>query len=264
MQPKNGRDSTRRNRNIGTGKQGHGQNNRLVIPFKNHPIPTFYFENLHNYQSIKRDIEIGVTVTFLVEETREDCFHACTVDDISYLLRFVPPADLEELDLIVLRQPKRKEEVLNTAWGRWVRYVEIDKHEGSAIFLEATSLSTPFHWSKSLSPDWQRELERLRDDGHKITTTKREYEISISLESVRATQLYRTLLHDIGHHVDYFNDCDAFDKKPSSERERFAHRYADELRLELTRRGIIPFGRMCSIEMLEQNRLRPADFIAIR
>src|SRR5262249_2359915 len=149
--------------------------------------------------------------------------------DISYLLRFVPPADLEELDFIVLRQPKRKEEVLNAAWGRWVPSVDIDKYEGSAIFLEATPLSPPLRWSKSLSPDRQIELERLRDDGHKIIATKRKYEISLSLESVRATQLYRTLLHEIGHHVDFFNDCDAFANKPSSEKERFAHRYADEL-----------------------------------
>src|SRR5689334_22304980 len=116
MQSKNAREGTRRNRNIGTAKQGYGQNNRLVIPTRKHPIPSYYFENLQNYQRIKLDIKVGVSVTFLVEETREGCFHACTIDDIAYLLRFVPPADLEGLDFIVLRQPKRKEEVLNAAW----------------------------------------------------------------------------------------------------------------------------------------------------
>src|SRR5688500_16434009 len=116
---KSGRDATRRNRNIGTAKRGHGQNNKLVLPVSYYPDLAFYFERLRNYKRVLRDLD-DRQITFLVEETRADCYHACTVDDIIHVLRFVPSDDLKDIGLIVLRQPKRKEEILNAAWGRWV------------------------------------------------------------------------------------------------------------------------------------------------
>jgi hypothetical protein len=42
-----GREPTRRNRNIGTSKQGHGQDNRMVIPSR-WPDDRVYFEVLRN------------------------------------------------------------------------------------------------------------------------------------------------------------------------------------------------------------------------
>ena len=54
---KSGRDATRRNRNIGTAKRGHGLNNKLVIPTRCHPDLTIYYENLRNYRSTSREIE---------------------------------------------------------------------------------------------------------------------------------------------------------------------------------------------------------------
>src|SRR5262245_32867810 len=101
---RSGRDVTRRNRNIGTAKQGHGQVNKLVIPTRFHPDLTFYYENLKNYKSAWREV-YGHSITFLVEETRIGCYHACTVDDIAQVLRFVGSADLKGIELIVLRQP---------------------------------------------------------------------------------------------------------------------------------------------------------------
>ncbi|MDJ0797430.1 MAG: hypothetical protein QNJ51_11470 [Calothrix sp. MO_167.B12] len=47
-----------------------------------------------------------------------------------------------------------------------------------------------------------KELERLREDGHRTATDKRHYLISSTLDSIRNTQLYRTLHHEIGHYVD--------------------------------------------------------------
>jgi hypothetical protein len=64
---KSGRDATRRNRNIGTAKRGHGQNNKLVIPTRWHPNLTIYYENLCNYRTVLRAVE-GRPITFLVEE----------------------------------------------------------------------------------------------------------------------------------------------------------------------------------------------------
>jgi hypothetical protein len=259
---KSARDATRRNRNIGTAKQGHGQNNQLVLPTRYYPDFAVYYENLRNYKSVERDF-YGHPITFLIEETRPDCYHACTVDDITHVLHFVPPPDLMGIELIVLRQPKRKEEILDCAWGRWAPYVIIDNYRGSAIFLEAADIAKPMRWGKSLAPDRQKELERLQADGHHITATKRHHIITLSLESVRSTQLYRTLLHEIGHHVDYTRNSERFDRKPSGEKETFAHKYADRLRAELEKRGLIPFERILSAKKLEKDKLRVSDFKAI-
>ncbi len=255
-----GRNATRRNRNIGTAKQGHGQNNGFEIPTHNHSDGiVFHFEDLKNYRSVERLIN-SYPITFLVEETRDDCVHACTIDDITLVLQNVPIADLNGISLIVLRQPKRKEEIINPAWGRYVQYAVIDDFYGSAIFLEAVESSEPIRWSKSLSPDLQIELERLKADGHLVTTTKRHHLVLANLASVRSTQLYRTLLHELGHHVDRKRSEEAFDAKPSKEKEVFAHRYADELRGTLNRKGILPFKRIIDIESLEADKLRIADF----
>ena len=258
-----GRNNTRRNRNIGTAKQGNGQNNKFEIPTHEYPNGIgFHFEDLKNYRSVARVVN-SYPNTFLVEETRDDCVHACTIDDITHILQNVPVADLEGIALIVLRQPKRKEEIINPAWGRYVQYAVIDEFCGSAIFLEAVDLSEPTRWSKSLSPELQAELERLKNDGHSVMTTKRHHIVSANLVSVRATQLYRTLLHEIGHHVDRQRNEASFNAKPSKEKEVFAHKYADELRETLKRKGILPFNRIFDIESLKSDKLRVADFGAI-
>jgi hypothetical protein len=258
---KTGHNPTRRNRNIGTSKSGHGQDNRLVISICD-PDAVYHYESLKNYRAISRDIHRR-PITFVVEETRADSYHACTVDDIAHLLQYIAPTDLEGIELIVLRQPKRKEEILNPLWGRVGFYVEIGKHRGRAIFIEAISLTKPMRWSKSLIPDFEIELERLREDGHEITTTKRHHIVSSSLESVRATQLYRTLLHELGHHIDYSRNPDAFSRKVPHEKEAFAHRYADRIRDELAKEKVIPFERIVDATRIETEGLRMSDFTPI-
>jgi hypothetical protein len=258
---KSGHNATRRNRNIGTVKSGHGQDNRLVISICD-PQAVYHYESLKTYSAVAREIN-SKPITFIVEETRADSYHACTVDDIAHVLRHIPSADIEGIDLIVLRQPKRKEEILRPLWGRVGFYVEIGKHRGRAIFIEAISLSKPMRWSKSLVPDVEIELERLESDGHEITSTKRHHIVSSSLESIRATQLYRTLLHEVGHHVDYSRNANAFDRKIPNEKEAFAHRYADALQEELRKKKVIPFERILDPKSIEQDGLRMSDFIAI-
>ena len=258
-----GKNNTRRNRNIGTAKQGHGQDNKFEIPSHfSYAEPKVYFEDLKNYRSAERIIK-GYLITFLVEETRSDCVHASTVDDITRVLQNVPAADLEDLPLIILRQPKRKEEILNPVWGRYIYCATIDEHSGSAICIDTFDLSKQFRWSKSLSPDLQDELERLKADGHSVETTKRHHIVSSNLASVRATQLYRTLLHELGHHVDRMRNEVAFETKTSKDKEMFAHRYADELKQNLKQKGILPFERIFDIESLESEKLRVVDFGAI-
>jgi len=112
-----------------------------------------------------------------------------------------------------------------------------------------------------------------------------------NLDTVRATQLYRTLLHEIGHWVDWrtreripaglgarrdsrtSRPADAktapFDRpwesywqRPHSERERYAHRYSDQLRKRLMGEGLIPFERIISPQRLGRMGVRKEDFMA--
>jgi len=192
------KDPRRRNRNIGIAKQGHGANNKLVIPWPASVMKSFE-ERITSYTKEFRIIN-GNSFEFVIEQTRDDCFHSCTVNDCAEVLRHIPPTDYSRLNLIVFRQPKRKEEILNAVWGRLVYSYKFESKYRPAVILEAINSNKVLKWPKSQSPDGQRELERLKIDGHEIDTTKREHQIRCSLESIRSTQLYRTLPHEIGHY----------------------------------------------------------------
>jgi hypothetical protein len=255
---KRGWDATRRNRNIGTAKQGLGQDNQLVIPWCGLKL---YYENLTEYKVVDRMVH-SRPLPFIVERTRADSCHACTIDDIARVLQHAPSSDFQGIDFVVLRQPKRKEEIISPVWGRIAYFAEIGPYQGRAIFIEALNPTKPIRWTKSLTPDGQHELERLRIDGHEIVTTRHGHKINASLESVRATQLYRTLLHEIGHSVDNDRDPVAFDRKSPLEKEIFAHQYAEKLRERLIRFGVIPFARMLDKKTIGRDGLSVFDFTA--
>ena len=104
-------------------------------------------------------------------------------------------------------------------------------------------------------------LDRLRGDGHTIVPKRRYHEITSTIDSIRATQLYRTLLHEIGHHVDYQRSGDRdWDRKTLKEKETFAHQYADSLRRELAAKGVVPFDRILDTTSLQQDGLSIEDF----
>jgi hypothetical protein len=253
---KRGWDATRRNRKIGTAQQGLGQDNRLVIPWCGLKL---YYENLTEYKVVERMVH-SRSLPFIVEETRADSCHGCTVDDIAHVLHHAPSLDFDGIDFIVLRQPKRKEEIISPVWGRIAYFAKIGAYQGRAVFIEALNPTKPIRWAKSLEPDGQQELERLRGDGHEIITTRHDHKINVSMESIRATQLYRTLLHELGHSVDYDRDPVAFDRKSSLEKETFAHQYAEKLRERLVRFGIIPFARIFDEETIVRDGLSVSDF----
>src|SRR5262249_36306076 len=48
-----------------------------------------------------------------------------------------------------------------------------------AAFLDAVSLQ-PLKLTKSLTPEWVKELERLRQDGHTISEDKRHYFVDMT------------------------------------------------------------------------------------
>ena len=274
-----GRNPIRRNRNIGTPKQGYGRDNRLVIPERRYG-PTF-LGDVGRHRVVVRKIG-SKDLRFLVEETRDDCVHACTVDDIAHVLAQLPGDDWEGLDLIYLRQPTRKQEVLSLVWGRLAYYTEIADLKGAALILEAIDTSKPRKWPLSLDPEAAVELERLREAGHRIETTRRAHIVRSSLGTGRATQLYHTVLHETGHWVDYLRSVekpaaqsedqgddwshrwDLYWSRPPKEREAFAHRYADEVKRKLSNAGVIPFERRLDLDALRRDGLRPEDFIESR
>jgi hypothetical protein len=95
---------TRRNRNIGTAKSGHGQDNRMVIPRVAHGEHDFW-ERIEKAGLVSRTI-CGKPVKFFVQPTLRDCVHACTVDDVVLMLSLLPVGDWDGIEAILLRQPR--------------------------------------------------------------------------------------------------------------------------------------------------------------
>lgn len=247
---------TRRNRNIGTSKAGHGSNNKFVIPDRFMDFKIFW-ERIDDYKVEFREIS-GREVKFIIECSKSNYVHSCTVNDIAFLLSSLPTEDWDGVNLFIFRQPKRKEVILSSVWGRLGYNVVIGAFKGPAIILESQDINKPLIWSKSLDPETAIELERLKQDGHKVSQDKRKYNIEMTMDSVRATQLYRTLLHEIGHWVQWNTlvlrpskegleveelEEDYF-RIPGTEKEVFAHRYAENMRNKLIKDKIIPFKRL--------------------
>lgn len=253
---------TRRNRNIGTPKQGHGQNNRMVIP-RPWNSDSWCVAQLNPGQTLRRTVN-GRDVTLIVEKTSGGCTHACTVEDVFFVLSHVPLADWAGLETFVLRQPTRKARLLGPVWGRMFYHANLGfrgssiVRTGPVLFLEACDVDATIEWSTSLDPEDAAELDRLRLDSHHVTRVGNKHLVSTTLDSVRATQLYRTLLHEIGHWRDWLEKVetpsdqgedystlyDRYFARPKGEVEAFAHRYADNLRAVLQRKGVIPFSRI--------------------
>ena len=278
-----GYNPTRRNRNIGTAKSGHGQNNRMTIPEVARGRYTFW-ERINDASEVTR-IVANRTVKFYVQRTRADCVHACTVDDIARLFLHLPRQDWQGIGAVVLRQPRRKEQTLASVWGRLAYSADLANkngrvvYSGPAIVLEAINPIMPIKFGRALSIDDTAELDRLRSDGHEVKSD-RNHTVQPTLTSCRATQLYRTFLHELGHWVDFLEkverpfaasdgDLDAemyarllatFHSRPDQEKEQFAHAYAERMRVQFTATHVIPFERQLNRERLLEDSLRFEDF----
>jgi hypothetical protein len=248
---------TRRSRNIGTAKQGHGQDNRLRIP---DTAAGFYIREIGQHARFQREIR-GRAVTFLVEETLQGWLHPCSVDEMSRLLEYFDPDHWDGLYTFVLRQPTRKQHLLEPIWGRISYDTDIASRQGQilasgpTLFVAAIEEDAVHRWPASLGPNDKRELERLRKDGHKIDFDGRYHLVRVSRSSARNTVLYRTIPHEIGHWVDWLQQvarpadrgqdygelADLYFARPSAEREAFAHRYASEWIDKLRAEGVVPF-----------------------
>jgi hypothetical protein len=248
----------RRNRNIGTAASGHGQSNKMTIP--NSRLDRFGMETVFPERikpTLVETIEIGGnSLTVLYEEPRPGFTYGCSPKDVAHLLSQIPADDFVLIDLMVFRQPTRKQAQQNPVWGRLRYCAAVGNHLGPAVYLEAQKIGASLRWSRKLSLDSQAELARLRDDGHMVTENRREFVITPSENSIRNTLLYRTVLHEIGHWVQYDREAldettglsedfdlayDLYFSKPDVEREHFAHRYATETATLLRSKGVLPF-----------------------
>lgn len=253
-----GYNPTRRNRNIGTAKQGHGQNNRLVIPMPGGLHSSL--DRIGEHVRERRQVA-GADVTFIIEALRDGCLYPCSIDDVASLLERVPASDWAGIKTIVFRQPSRKQEILCPAWGR-LRYggtIASGKNRivarGPMILLDAIEEGLCIKWPARLALEDQAELERLHADGHEVERAGNHHVVRITAESARWTQLYRTMLHEIGHWFDWLEKVegpagrgedfdilvDRYFARPQAEREAFANRYAARASVRLKAVGAIPF-----------------------
>lgn len=250
---------TRRNRNIGTENQGFGQNNKLKISTPYGTLKSFY-ERIGKHKKEARTIN-GHEFLFIIEETREHSFHSCSVDDLVKIIQSIPKEDYGDLKFIILRQPKRKEEIISSVWGRLIYSFDFDGEYFPAIILDAIDLDKKLIWPKKQTIEDQKEFERLKEDGHIFEENKRDFIAELRLESCRNTQLYRTLLHEFGHYVHYLEvverpenedeDCEEKEARndfyfsiPKVEKEKFAHKYTDQLKNRLIEEKIFPFKKI--------------------
>ena len=205
------------NRNIGVAKRNFGKNNHLTAPG----------EWLHAgrlFDPVKTDSSMSATgIRLLREHTLTGYSHALSLPDIENILAVVPSEDLSGIKWITQIQPSHKQELLGRLWASYYAEIKIGSTSGSMLVLYAIKPSYIIKWDSHLNPFYEQELQRLMNEGHTVTKERRGYSITTTPESARATQ-YRSLLHEIGHHVDRLRNPDSANK-PYLEREKFAEHY---------------------------------------
>ena len=223
-----------------------------------------WWERLHEFEVVQREVS-GRLLSFYVEKTRTGFVHACTVEDVCHFLTLLPLPDWDGIFSFVFRQPSSKQLLLKADWGRIAYWAELFSPgeppcpAGPAIFLDAVDVNRPLKWSKKLGPDDQAELLRLSRDGHDIKIGRKSIFVRSTYSSVRDTQLYRTLPHEIGHWVDYRSRVEVpsstespdrselwehYWSRPEKERETFAHRYANRVVERLSESNAVPFDQI--------------------
>ncbi len=249
----------RRNRNIGTKSSGYSKSNDMRIPeswLDKHGNCSLYYERLELAHVEK--ISIGSFETSIIYDKPHDGFsYGCSPADVKKLLTLVSASIPAMPDIIAFRQPTRKQRQQFPVWGRFLYYAEFGKNEGTAIVLESQELGTSLRRSKNMNLEDRAEYERLIGDGHSFVETKRYFEAQLAEDGIRNTKLYRTLLHELGHLADYHQKvlseetaldpdhdvaADLYFSRPTSVREVFAHRFAEDLGRLLRADHEIPFA----------------------
>lgn len=151
---------------------------------------------------------------------------------------------------------------MSPVWGRLAYFTEVGSYAGPAVYLEAQEIGKRSRWNASMSPEHKREFERLSLDGHVFNRAGKHFHWEPALDACRATQLYRTFIHEVGHYIDKTQSIDEqlkglsddapeadaiidrYWNKPHAEKEAFAHRYAEETASRLRDEGRIPYDRL--------------------
>ncbi len=157
--------------------------------------------------------------------------------------------------------------------GRFVYYADLGRYSGPAIYLEAMQINRIIKWDNKLNPYQKKELNSLETDGHIIKKIKKGYDVCTNPETVRNTQLFRTIPHEVGHAVDYLKNSlkpsieaedeyitNAYNSKPSLDKEEFAHRYAREFFSKWSTWGSLPFKRIYNENKLKEMGVDPEWF----
>lgn len=247
----------RRNRNIGTKASGHSKLNDMRIPESwrdKHGKVSLYYERLEIAHV--HGATIGEShLQCLYENPHNGYSYGCSLADVIQVLGLAAQIAPAMPNIIAFRQPTRKQQQQFPVWGRFLYFAEFGKYEGTAIVLEAQKLGALLKRSKSMTLDERAEFERLVSDGHSFVETKRHFEAELTEGAVRNTKLYRTLLHELGHLNDYhqkvLDERTALDpdqdvaasiyfSRPTSEREVFAHAFAEQIGQSLRNAGEIP------------------------
>ncbi len=275
MRPR-GFDATRRNRKIGSEDFGWRKQSPAVVPERWGEV---HYEQLRDPVVVHRTVHRR-DLPIVVEPTLDGFVHACTPDDIACLLNLLPAEALfhvRGLGGIILRQPTRKAERLAPVWGRLVFASDVEPVSGAAVYLEAQRRHARWGFGSRQSVEAQHEFARLEQLAPLRRTGKRQHEFEWGLMGLRRWLLYHTLIHEVGHWVDFLlkveipwqvegaNSALAYDaywRRPVAEREAFAHRFSDEQRDELIRAGKIPFARIFDEDRLRAEGLDPGWFQA--
>ena len=248
----------RRNKNTGTKVSGYSKSNDMRIPeswLDKHGVCSFYYERLG--QSHETEVTIaGFQLRLLYESPLDGFTYGCSPADVIYLLTLAAEFCPAFPDIIVFRQPTRKQLQQTPVWGRFIYASDFGKHQGTAIVIEAQKLGGLLKISKRMTLEARSEYKRLVDDGHKFIEKKRHFQASMCEDAIRNTKLYRTFLHEMGHLADYrqkvLDDRTALNpdqevanefyfSRPASEREVFAHSFAENVSQRLRSIGVIPF-----------------------
>jgi len=218
------RNPVKRNRNIGTKKAGYKRQSDFGIPDQNYQP---FYENIKVESRCRRTIN-GKDYNFVTEKLKSGYTYTCSVDEICEVLSHCPVGDLDGLSLIILRQPKRKEEIFSCCWGRLQYFFEYNGEVQPAIIIEAVIPNRDIVHKKSvLSLFHKKKLLTLQTEGHELIEGKRAITVRTTFQAAKNTQLYRTLLHEVGHYVFWKSDnyVDTYEEK-----ELYADNYAKKIR----------------------------------
>lgn len=179
-------------------------------------------ENIERVHEEHRDIN-GRLFTFLVECLKRHFVYLCTIDEVADILRAVPQADIEGLELCVFRQPEEGEEPRNCCWGAYTPEFQYHGRRVPAVMLDAVDETGQLVSMRAVDRINEQEIECLREEGHRVADVGVRYIVTSTKEAIRKTQLYRTVFHLVYHHIEFFRGI-----KAELDRERLANLYARE------------------------------------